>query len=166
MYVAIVAVKAKLWGLATARPTPASSAGKKFNLHSLINNTSSPLSFLLHNTTNKSLATTFMFVRRAILSRGYRSLVRSTSRPSFVSSPITPVARTASPFSSLSSRSFAVANPAMADSASTSGVTADGLKEKLSVQLETQFVEIEDMSGTPYFSMSATSAEVISNLFN
>jgi hypothetical protein len=38
----------------------------------------------------------------------------------------------------------------MADSASTSGVTADGLKEKLSVQLEAQFVEIEDMSGTPY----------------
>ncbi|RAO68870.1 uncharacterized protein BHQ10_004882 [Talaromyces amestolkiae] len=35
----------------------------------------------------------------------------------------------------------------MADSASTSGVTADGLKEKLSNQLDAEFVEIEDMSG-------------------
>lgn len=35
----------------------------------------------------------------------------------------------------------------MTDPSNTSGVTADGLKEKLSVQLEAQFVEIEDMSG-------------------
>ncbi|EED17494.1 BolA domain protein [Talaromyces stipitatus ATCC 10500] len=78
-----------------------------------------------------------MFVRTTV-SRGYRSLTRSTSRPFF--NPV----QTTTPFSRLPSRSFAVA---MADSASTSGVTADGLKEKLSAQLGAQFVEIEDMSG-------------------
>jgi hypothetical protein len=52
----------------------------------------------------------------------------------------------------------------MAESASTSGVTADGLKDKLSTQLEAQFVEIEDMSGTPYLPVAATFTELLSKL--
>lgn len=48
-----------------------------------------------------------------------------------------------SPFS-LSARSFAAVNAAMAD---TSGVTADSLKSKLLEQLQAQHVEIEDLSG-------------------
>jgi stress-induced morphogen len=38
----------------------------------------------------------------------------------------------------------------MADTASTSGITADSLKDKLVKQLEAQHVEIEDMSGTVF----------------
>ncbi|OKL61279.1 hypothetical protein UA08_03805 [Talaromyces atroroseus] len=89
-----------------------------------------------------------MFVRRAvILSSGYHSLIRPTNRLFLSYYRAAPTRSTASHFSSLSSKQFSVSNIAMADSASTSGVTADGLKEKLSVQLEAQFVEIEDMSG-------------------
>ncbi|KAJ5621800.1 hypothetical protein N7528_005032 [Penicillium herquei] len=45
---------------------------------------------------------------------------------------------------SLSARSFAAVNAAMAD---TSGVTAESLKLKLTEQLQAQHVEIEDLSG-------------------
>ncbi|BCS01550.1 uncharacterized protein AKAW2_51891A [Aspergillus luchuensis] len=48
-----------------------------------------------------------------------------------------------SPFS-ISARSFAAVNAAMAD---TSGVTAESLKTKLIDQLQAQHVEIEDLSG-------------------
>ncbi|GAQ45227.1 hypothetical protein AtubIFM55763_005433 [Aspergillus tubingensis] len=48
-----------------------------------------------------------------------------------------------SPFS-ISARSFAAVNAAMAD---TSGVTAESLKSKLIDQLQAQHVEIEDLSG-------------------
>ena len=84
-----------------------------------------------------------MFVRRAvILSRGHRALVRPTNR-------LVPARRLATPTASLlSHRQFSVSHRAMADAANTSGVTADGLKEKLTVELEAQFVEIDDMSGT------------------
>ncbi|KAJ5733951.1 hypothetical protein N7493_002737 [Penicillium malachiteum] len=44
---------------------------------------------------------------------------------------------------SLSARSFAAVNAAMAD---TSGVTAESLKLKLTEQLQAQHVEIEDLS--------------------
>ena len=47
------------------------------------------------------------------------------------------------PFS-LSARSFAGINAAMAD---TPGITAISLKDKLSVQLNADYVEIEDLSG-------------------
>ena len=35
----------------------------------------------------------------------------------------------------------------MADTANISAVTVDGLKGKLTAQLEAQYVEVEDMSG-------------------
>jgi hypothetical protein len=54
----------------------------------------------------------------------------------------------------------------MADSASTSGVTADGLKEKLSTQLGAQFVEIEDMSGTIYLLFGAIPKGIIDKLIH
>lgn len=47
------------------------------------------------------------------------------------------------PFS-LSARSFAAVDAAMAD---TSGITPDSLKAKLIEQLQAQHVEIEDLSG-------------------
>lgn len=76
-----------------------------------------------------------MFSRTAssltVLSRGCRYLLRPQ--------PITH--RT--PFS-LSARSFAAVDAAMAD---TSGITADSLKAKLVEQLQAQHVEIEDLSG-------------------
>lgn len=78
-----------------------------------------------------------MFARASFLSRGCRYLLRAPSvsvRPS-------------RPFSSLSSRVFAAVNAAMADTASTSGITADSLRETLIRQLEAQYVEVEDMSG-------------------
>lgn len=65
-----------------------------------------------------------------VLSRGCRYLLR----------PI-PAQR---PFS-LSARSFAAVNAAMAD---TSGITAESLKLKLMDVLQAQHVEIEDLSGT------------------
>lgn len=64
-----------------------------------------------------------------VLSRGCRYLLRPTVH--------------SSPFS-LSARSFAAVDAAMAD---TSGVTADSLKSKLLEQLQAQHVEIEDLSG-------------------
>lgn len=76
-----------------------------------------------------------MFARRAgLLSRGYRYLVA-------------PAQNHPQTFSSLSSRAFAAVNAAMADTANTSGITADGLKQKLSAQLEAPHVEVEDISG-------------------
>ncbi|KAH8701714.1 bola domain protein [Talaromyces proteolyticus] len=86
-----------------------------------------------------------MFARRAdLLKRGCRYLVHPSPnyKPSIHRAPAS-----AAPFSSLSSRAFAAVNAAMADTASSSGVTADGLKQKLAAQLEAQHVEIEDMSG-------------------
>ncbi|KAB8224756.1 bola protein [Aspergillus novoparasiticus] len=46
---------------------------------------------------------------------------------------------------SISARSFAAINAAMADT--TAGVTPEGLKSKLVEQLQAQHVEIEDLSG-------------------
>jgi hypothetical protein len=92
-----------------------------------------------------------MFVRRAaILSSGYRSLIRptTTNRLFLGYRALARPAATTSPFSSLSSKQFSVSHIAMAES--TSGVTAEGVKEKLTVQLEAQFVEIEDMSGNSF----------------
>ncbi|QKX63395.1 uncharacterized protein TRUGW13939_10565 [Talaromyces rugulosus] len=75
-----------------------------------------------------------MFARRAgLLSRGYRYLVAPNQHPQT--------------FSSLSSRAFAAVNAAMADTANTSGVTADGLKQKLAAGLGAPHVEVEDISG-------------------
>lgn len=71
------------------------------------------------------------FRTTALLSRSCRYLLR------------TPVRQT-SPFS-ISARSSAAVNAAMADA--TSGVTADSLKGKLIEQLQAQHVEIEDLSG-------------------
>lgn len=65
-----------------------------------------------------------------VLNRGCRYLLRPH-----------PIQRT--PFS-LSARSFAAVDAAMAD---TSGITADSLKAKLVEQLQAQHVEIEDLSG-------------------
>ena len=65
-----------------------------------------------------------------VLSRGCRYLLRPTAPRAFFS---------------LSARSFAAVDAAMAD---TSGVTADSLKNKLVEQLQAQHVEIEDLSGT------------------
>ncbi|KAL1962958.1 hypothetical protein VTN77DRAFT_8804 [Rasamsonia byssochlamydoides] len=80
-----------------------------------------------------------MFARRtAVLSRGCRYL--------FCANHYYPPNPSSSPFS-LSSRAFAAVNAAMADTANTSGVTADLLKSKLESQLEAQHVEIEDLSG-------------------
>ncbi|PKY06056.1 bola-like protein [Aspergillus campestris IBT 28561] len=56
----------------------------------------------------------------------------------------TPVHQSFSPFS-VSARSFAAVNAAMADA--TNGVTADLIKAKLTDQLQAQHVEIEDLSG-------------------
>lgn len=56
----------------------------------------------------------------------------------------TPVHQSYSPFS-VSARSLAAVNAAMADA--TSGVTADLIKAKLTDQLQAQHVEIEDLSG-------------------
>ena len=56
----------------------------------------------------------------------------------------TPVHQSYSPFS-VSARSFAAVNAAMADA--TQGVTADLIKAKLTDQLQAQHVEIEDLSG-------------------
>lgn len=150
-------------------PTPASSAGKKFTRNKfIIINTSSILSETvklgLQPHQSHSLLISFyiianfyrnlMFLRRtAILSRGYRSLVLASNRPSvFIgSTALSFPTRNPSPLTGILSRSYAVTNPVMADNASTSGVTADGLKEKLTAQLEAQFVEIEDMSGKCVF---------------
>ncbi|KAI9932756.1 hypothetical protein ASPWEDRAFT_166410 [Aspergillus wentii DTO 134E9] len=73
-----------------------------------------------------------MFSRATSLSRSCRYLLR-TSVPVHQKSSF-----------SLSARSFAAVNAAMAD---TSGITADSLKHKLTEQLQAQFVEIEDLSG-------------------
>lgn len=67
-----------------------------------------------------------------LLSRSCRYLLR------------TPPVHHKSPFS-ISARSFAAVNAAMADA--TSSVTADSLKAKLIDQLQAQHVEIEDLSG-------------------
>ncbi|PLB50222.1 bola-like protein [Aspergillus steynii IBT 23096] len=72
------------------------------------------------------------FRTTALLSRSCRYLLR------------TPVHQKISPFS-ISARSSAAVNAAMADA--TSGVTADSLKGKLIEQLQAQHVEIEDLSG-------------------
>lgn len=76
-----------------------------------------------------------------VLSRGCRYLLRPQ--------PIT----TRAPFS-LSARSFAAVDAAMAD---TSGITAESLKAKLVEQLQAQHVEIEDLSGK--FSLSCLEIE-------
>lgn len=52
-----------------------------------------------------------------------------------------------SPFS-LSARSFAAVDAAMADS--SSGITAESLRGKIIEQLQAQHVEIEDLSGMYY----------------
>ena len=65
-----------------------------------------------------------------VLSRGCRYLLRPSVAPR-------------APFS-LSARSFAAVDAAMAD---TSGITPDSLKSKLVEQLQAQYVEIEDLSG-------------------
>lgn len=67
-----------------------------------------------------------------VLSRGCRYLLRPQ-----------PTQIQRAPFS-LSARSFAAVDAAMAD---TSGITADSLKAKLVEQLQAQHVEIEDLSG-------------------
>lgn len=83
-----------------------------------------------------------MFARRAgLLSRGYRYLAAPNQHPQT--------------FSSLSSRAFAAVNAAMADTANTSGITADGLKQKLAAQLEAPHVEVEDISGMVYYNRFA-----------
>lgn len=74
-----------------------------------------------------------MFSRNTtIFSRGCRYLLRA------------PVHHQKSPFS-LSARSFAAVDAAMADS--TSGVTAESVRSKLIEQLQAPYVEIEDLSG-------------------
>lgn len=81
-----------------------------------------------------------MFARRAaVLTRGCRYLRANH----YYYPPTNP-----SHFPSLTSRAFAAVNAAMADTANTSGITADSLKDKLVTQLQAQHVEIEDMSGT------------------
>ncbi|KAE8356876.1 bola protein [Aspergillus coremiiformis] len=72
-----------------------------------------------------------MYSRAAIWSRSCRYFVRAPIHPKQTFS--------------ISARSFAAVNAAMADA--TSGVTADGLRSKLIEQLQAQHVEIEDMSG-------------------
>lgn len=69
----------------------------------------------------------------SVLSRGCRYLLRPSVTPSA--------------HFSLSARSFAAVNAAMAD---TSGITPDSLKSKLVDQLQAQHVEIEDLSGREF----------------
>lgn len=77
-----------------------------------------------------------MFSRSTtIFSRGCRYLLRA---------PVPVHVQKKSPFS-LSARSFAAVDAAMADS--TSGVTAESVRSKLIEQLQAPFVEIEDLSG-------------------
>lgn len=86
--------------------------------------------------TSSSQLGSLMFSRTSsftVLSRGCRYLLR----------PIPAQRASFAPFS-LSARSFAAVNAAMAD---TSGVTAESLKLKLTEQLQAQHVEIEDLSG-------------------
>ena len=79
-----------------------------------------------------------MFLRTSPVLRGCRYLLRPTAPRAFFS---------------LSARSFAAVDAAMAD---TSGITADSLKNKLVEQLQAHHVEIEDLSGRfPLQSMSA-----------
>ncbi|KAJ9197896.1 hypothetical protein DTO166G4_2521 [Paecilomyces variotii] len=78
-----------------------------------------------------------MFARASLVSRTCRYIFRANSV----------AVRPARPFSSLSSRAFAAVDAAMADTANTSGISAQSLKETLTKQLEAQYVEVEDMSG-------------------
>lgn len=78
-----------------------------------------------------------MFARASLVSRTCRYIFRANSV----------AVRPARPFSSLSSRAYAAVDAAMADTANTSGISAQSLKETLTKQLEAQYVEVEDMSG-------------------
>lgn len=75
-----------------------------------------------------------MYARAAFLRRSSRYLLRAAAPQKS--------------FFSLSARSASVVDAAMADA--TSGVTADGLKGKLTEQLQALHVEIEDLSGMDY----------------
>ncbi|KAJ5544814.1 BolA protein [Penicillium sp. DV-2018c] len=67
------------------------------------------------------------------LSRSCRYLLRPNNQIQIQRAPF-----------SLSARSYAAINAAMAD---TSGITAESLKNKLTETLQAQYVEVEDLSG-------------------
>ncbi|KAL1978790.1 hypothetical protein VTN31DRAFT_1649 [Thermomyces dupontii] len=87
-----------------------------------------------------------MFVRR--IATPSRGIIRAFLRPTHISYCYSQ--RTvATPFSTHSSRAFAAANAAMAEqtTGSSSPVTPESIRAKLTSQLEATHVEVEDLSG-------------------